>query len=421
MLRFAPSQTEDLSINKLRVAIYNYILSKQLNEDLVIRIDDYKKEKVIEGMDKKILELINLFSIEYKGVVYQSESLKYHQKLAMQLMGQKKAFSCFCSDEKLQELKEKAENKGKVFSYDDFCEKLSDETVLNTNAPFTVRMSKPKEDIKFTDALNGEISYKPYEVDAFHILTHDKTPTYNYSCAADDMIMNISTILRDEEHLLNTARQIHIRNSLGYDKEINYIHLPSLNTNLTVQELIDDGFLPSAIANYLVLLANNTPKEIFTLEEAIEWFKIENLSKESVDFDIEKLKEINRKHLETIEDMRLSKILGFADSDIGKLAKLYLNECSTIKEIKNKIDTIFSEKTPLNGFEDEYNKIKEAFKDAPFFNDYNDLEKYLSEKTKLQEDKLLKPLAYILTGNEDTLRLNEVYSLIKNYIGEIVK
>lgn len=95
MLRFSPSQTEDLSINKLRVAIYNYILSKQLNEDLVIRIDDYEKEKLIEGMDKKILELINLFSIEYKGVVYQSESLKYHQKLAMQLMGQKKLSHVF--------------------------------------------------------------------------------------------------------------------------------------------------------------------------------------------------------------------------------------------------------------------------------------------------------------------------------------
>ena len=101
MLRFALSPTADMHIGNLRVAIFNYILSKQLNEDLVIRIDDTDKENLIEGKDKEILEILNLFSIEYKGVVHQSDSLKYHQKLAMQLMTQKKAFSCFCSDEKL--------------------------------------------------------------------------------------------------------------------------------------------------------------------------------------------------------------------------------------------------------------------------------------------------------------------------------
>src|SRR5690606_23321253 len=106
LLRFAPSPTGDMSIENLRIAIFNYIISKQLNEDLIIRIEDIDKQKNIEGKDKEILEILNLFSIEYKTVFHQSDSLKYHQKMALQLMTQKKAFACFCSDSKLDELKE---------------------------------------------------------------------------------------------------------------------------------------------------------------------------------------------------------------------------------------------------------------------------------------------------------------------------
>ena len=338
MLRFAPSPTGDMNIQNLRVAIFNYIVSKQLNEDLMIRIEDIDNQRNIEGKDKEILEILNLFSIEYKGAVHQSDSLKYHQQIALQFLTQKKAFVCFCSDSKLEELKEESVKNGKTFSYDGFCETLSDETVLNTNAPFTIRIKKRDHNIKFTDLLKGDFNYTPLEVDSFIILGQDKKPTYNYACAIDDMITDISTIIRSDKYLPDTAKQIYIRESLGYTKEIKYIHLPDIlnaQTNkediTSVKWLIDEGFLPSAIANYLVLIGNKTPNEIFTLEEAISWFKIENVSKDSAVFDIDKLKFINKKHLETIDDMRLSKILGFADTDIGKLGKIFLEEASTIK------------------------------------------------------------------------------------------
>lgn len=421
MLRFAPSPTGDMHIGNLRVAIFNYIVSKQLNEDLVIRIEDIDKEKNIEGKDKEILEILNLFSIDYKSVVHQSDSLKYHQKIAMQFLTQKKAFICFCGDEKLEELKEKAKIEGKPFRYDGFCENLSDEAILEVTAPFTVRIKKPEENN--TD----------FDVDSFIILRQDKTPTYNYACAVDDMLMDISTVIRDEEHISNTPKQIHIRNSLGYEKEIKYIHLPSiLNTQTgekmsetenenSVKWLISEGFLPSAIANYLVLLGNNTPNEIFTLEEATSWFKIEDISEGPAKFDIDKLKFINKKHLEIMDEMRLSKILGFADTDIGKLAKLFLEEASTINEIKTKIGLIFAAKNTCEGFEEEFSKLQECLKNAPFINDFNDLEKYISEQTGLKDDSLSKPLRYILTGKNSGVNISNVYPLIKNYLGEIIK
>ena len=433
MLRFAPSPTGDMHIGNLRVAIFNYIVSKQLNEGLIIRIEDTDKERNIEGKDKEILEILNLFSIEYKSVFYQSENLKYHQKMALQLMTQKKAFACFCSDSKLEELKEESIKKGIAFRYDGFCETLSDETVLNTNAPFTVRLKKPDHNIKFTDLLKGDFEYAPFDVDSFIILRQDKTPTYNYACSVDDMLMDISMVIRGEDHVSNTPKQIHIRESLGYTKEIKYVHLPIILNASTgkkmskrddassVKWLIDEGFLPSAIANYLVLMGNKTPTEIFTLEEAISWFKIENVSKSGAKFDIDKLRFINRKHIELLDEMRLSKILGFADNDIGKLAKLYLEEASTIKEIKLKLNNIFSQKSTLEGFEQESQTIKEVLKNAPYFENYDDLKDYVVQKTELKGKNLFKPLRYILTGVENGPNLTDIYPFIKNYIGEITK
>ena len=433
MLRFAPSPTGDMHIGNLRVAIFNYIVSKQLNEGLIIRIEDTDKERNIEGKDKEILEILNLFSIEYKSVFYQSENLKYHQKMALQLMTQKKAFACFCSDSKLEELKEESIKKGIAFRYDGFCETLSDETVLNTNAPFTVRLKKPDHNIKFTDLLKGDFEYAPFDVDSFIILRQDKTPTYNYACSVDDMLMDISMVIRGEDHVSNTPKQIHIRESLGYTKEIKYVHLPIILNASTgkkmskrddassVKWLIDEGFLPSAIANYLVLMGNKTPTEIFTLEEAISWFKIENVSKSGAKFDIDKLRFINRKHIELLDDMRLSKILCFADNDIGKLAKLYLEEASTIKEIKSKLNNIFSQKSTLEGFEQESQTIKEVLKNSPYFENYDDLKDYVVQKTELKGKNLFKPLRYILTGVENGPNLTDIYPFIKNYIGEITK
>jgi len=433
LLRFAPSPTGDMHIGNLRVAILNHIISKQKNEDLIIRIEDTDKERNIDGKDKEILEILNLFSIDYKQVFHQSNNLKYHQQIAMQLLIDKKAFNCFCSDEALENDREKLKSEGKPYRYSGFCEDLSDELTFGLDAPFTVRLKKPTHDISFKDTVKGEFNYKPFDVDSFVILRTDKTPTYNFACAIDDMLTDISTVIRGEDHLSNTPKQIHIREQIGYLKEIEYIHLPVILNKETgkkmskrddassVKWLISEGFLPSAIANYLILLGYNPPCEIFSVEEAIEWFDISKISKSSAKFDMEKLRFINREHIKNLDNMRLSKILGFADDEIGKLAKVFMEESNTINDLKNKIAPIFAPKESLDGFTEELELIKKCIEDAPFFDKFEELKKYVSEKTGLKGKNFFMPLRFALTGASHGPNLSEIYPYIKNYLGEIIK
>jgi glutamyl-tRNA synthetase len=427
MLRFALNPTKHIDIGDLRVALFNYILAKQLDKQLLIRIDDINQDKNIQNQEKEILEILNLFSIDYINIAYQNSTIKQDLKMAMQLLMQKKAFSCFCTDDMIEKSYQKAKKNNKIYNYDGGCDKLDDAVVINTEAPFTVRIKAPKDDIKFTDLLKGKIKYTSEQIDSFIILTKDKIPTSNFASAIDDMIYDISTIIIDEKDIDNTPKQIHIRESLGYTKQIDYLHIPSISNikpddkKFYVSELIELGFLPVAIANYLVLLGNNTPTRIFTLEEAINWFDIKNLTNENIEFDIEELKQINKEHMKMLDNMRFSKILGYADEDFGKLAKLYIDEACTIKNIKEKIDAILAPKKLPSDFTKEFEIIKQCLKDAPYIDNYDEFIQYIKNKTNLEDKSLFKPLRYILTAKQDNLDLAKIYPLIKNYLGEIIK
>ena len=423
MLRFAQNPMIDMDINSLRIAILNHIISKQTNQNLIIRLEDLNNQENNKNKDKNILNILSLFSIDYSQVLIQSDNIKYHRQISMQLLMQKKAFNCFCSDEALQKDKDEAKAQNKPYSYGGFCENLSDEITLDLQAPFTVRIKKPTSDITFTDTIQGDCRYKPFEVDSFVILNHQKTPTSDFASAVDDMLNDIDTIIEDKKYLDNIAKQIHIRNSLEYTKKIQYVHIPSIinGDQYPIQTLLDDGYLPIAIANYIVLLGYDTPSEIFTIEDAIKWFDITKISQHNVKFDIEKLKTINTKYLESMDNLRLSKILGYADEDIGKLAKLYLEQYATIKDIKTHIDLIFTSKSICKNFPKEFTQIQQCLKEAPFIDDFDQLLVYITDKTKLINNNLLVPLQYLLTGTTKGPKLNQIYPFIKNYLKEIIK
>lgn len=188
----------------------------------------------------------------------------------------------------------------------------------------------------------------------------------------------------------------------------------------SVKWMFEEGFVPDAIINYLLLLGNaKAPKEIFTLPEAIEWFKLENISRSAVKFDIDKLRFINREHLKMMDDKQLSTLFGFADVDIGKLAKIYLEEVSTTKELEAKIRPIFAPKDFSAEWGEQMTIMAKYIADAPMINGFDDFKTYLMKESGLKGENFLKPLRYLLTGTGNGPELSEIYPLIKPYLLEV--
>jgi len=434
MLRFATSPTGDMHIGTLRVAILNYLIAQQRKESFIVRIEDTDKERNIEGKDTEIMQILEKFALNHESVFHQSEHLHMHQTLAIRLLEEGKAFVCTCTAEQLEADRETAKTQKVAYSYSGQCfdvDKTEHSKLKESGIPFVVRIKKPTEAIVNHDLIKGDITTAPNEVDSFVILHTDGTPTYNFACACDDMISGVDFIVCGEDHLSNTPKQIHIKKQLGFDQETIYAHLPILlntsgkkmlkqdDTSL-VKWLFGEGFIPDAIINYLLLLGNSkAPEEIFTLPDAIEWFNIENISKSETIFDIDKLRFVNREHLKRMDDRQLSTLFGFADADIGKLAKIYLEEASTIKELIAKIKPIFAAKDFEGEWGDQMHTMEDIIQNAPMIDDFNEFKAHIMQESGLQGKNFFKPLRLILTGAEHGPELSEIYPLIKPYLLEV--
>jgi glutamyl-tRNA synthetase len=432
MLRFAPSPTGDMHIGNLRVALFNYILSIQRDEPLLIRIEDTDQERNIPGKEKEIFEILALFGIKHQEEQLQSNSLRFHRAMAIQLLQDKKAFNCFCSSETL-DAKREASIDGKIaYRYDGTCEHLSAEEVIDNTNPFTIRLKKPDHSITVTDLIKGESTFDPDDIDSFILMRADKYPTYNFACAVDDMLADISLIIRGEDHLSNTPKQIAIHEALGYNKKVEYAHLPIILGNedkkmskhddaSSVKWLLEEGYLPEAISNYLILMGNKTPLEIFSVKEAIKWFDLKTISKVPARFDIDKLRFVNREHLKGLDPKELSRYVGFADEEIGNLAKLFLEEASTLKDLRVKISAIFAPKIIPEEYKEGFEILRDLTKKAPHFDDYESYKAYLIEHSGLKGESLFKPLRILIGGAEHGPEMADLYMHIKNYLKEVVK
>ena len=430
MLRFAPSPTGDMHIGNLRVAIFNYIVARQRGEKLLIRIEDTDKERNIEGKDKEILEILNIFGIKYDQVVYQSSNFHIHQEMAKRLLEEKKAFACFCSEDEIAIEREKARLEKRPYRYSGKCEYLTPKEVekLKNKKPFVVRIKKPEKSIKFNDLIKGEMEFDPFDIDSFVILRKDLTPTYNFACSIDDMLYDITLVIRGEDHLSNTPKQIHIRKALGYDKEIEYAHLPIIlnedgkkmskrDNASSVKWLLEEGFLPEAIANYLILLGNSFEKEVFTIEEAIEFFDLSKISKAPAKFDIEKLKFLNKEHMKKLKD--LAKRFN-VNSVYEDLLQIFKDESTTLKEVKEKFDKVF-EKAEDSEFETEREILKKEILENELEENYDEFKKRLQKNTGLKGKKLFMPLRELLINQKHGAEIKDLYKAMKPYLKEVIK
>jgi glutamyl-tRNA synthetase len=402
-----------MQLNTLRIAIVNYLVARQCNLPFSVRIDDTDKARVIEGKDTEFMQILEKFSLVHDSLFHQSEHLHMHQTLAIRLLQEGKAFVCTCPPEELR-------CSGKCTALDS-----SAYTRLKENGePFVIRLKKPETPVVLHDMIRGEIRASEDEIDTLVILDTESNPTGNFAAACDDMLSGVSFIITDAERTADTLKQAYIRQMLGFAEEIRYAHLPTIESDepsFSLKHLFEEGFIPDAIINYLLLLGyEDAPQEIFTLPEAISWFKPEKFTASPVKPDIRKLRMINREHLMRMDDKRLSGVFGFADADIGKLAKVYLNECSTIHELEEKIKPIFAPKPFEGPHEETMRRIQQVLNDAPMFDTFDALESYVSEQTSLGKEVFAMPLRLLLTGTAEGPELETIYPYIRCYLLEVI-
>lgn len=421
MLRFASSSTGTLHAGELRIALINYIVARQREEGFFLRIDDGGSDEKIRVQAMEIPPILEKFAIQADQTLYESETLRRYQQLAVRLVEEKKAFVCLCDEE---------------HSCTRRCDTMSREEILQIrekNLPYTLRMRKPSEKIAYRDLLRGETVATPAEVDHFVILKADGTPGRDFALACDDMMSGTTLVIGEESRIPHAARQIHVRQTLGYSETIDYAHLPPLQKEqggvlshreeeYSVKKLLLDGFLPDAIINYLLLLGYEAPTELFTLPEAIEWFDLNKLSTEPVRFHLSKLRRLNREHLLRMDDRALSRTFRFADPDIGKIAKLYLHTgAATLKELQEHISTLFSPKSCEGPHAEAMRTLSALILEAPMMERYEEFVRYLEERSGLHGDGLYIPLRLLMTGSFEGPDPSEIYPLLNPYLTEIVR
>lgn len=330
--RFAPSPTGFMHVGNLRTALYEYLTAKHENGTFVLRIEDTDQERYVEGATQVIYDTMKLAGLDHDegpdvggdfGPYVQSERLGLYKPYAEQLVKEGKAYRCFCTKERLDELRASAPE-GEVIGYDRHCRDLSQEEIeakLAAGTPFVIRQKMPLDGVTtYNDLVYGEISFPNEDLDDQILLKTDGYPTYNFANVIDDHTMGITHVVRGSEYLSSTPKYNLLYEAFGWEIPT-YIHLP-LIMGKTVDEngkevvsklskrhgstgfmdLVNEGYLPEAIINYIALLgwAPEGTQEIFTLDELIEQFDINRISKSPAVFDYDKLAWVNAEHIKNM-------------------------------------------------------------------------------------------------------------------------
>ena len=313
--RFAPSPTGALHVGAARTAIFNWLFSASLGGDFLLRIEDTDRARSEEKFERQIVESLKWLGLEWQGeVVRQSERLDAYGQLAERLIDEEKAYRCYVTAEELARRREEAREKGEVFRYRREWSQIG----AAPGKPYAVRLSvSPGEKISVEDLIRGGIVFDSSEIEDFVILKADGFPTYNFAAAVDDAQMEVSHVIRGDDHIINAPRQILIADALGLAKP-KLAHVPMIlgadgkklskrHGAESVTEYRLRGYLPEAVLNYLVRLGwSFGDQEIFTAEELIEKFSLKGIGKSPSVFDPQKFLWLNGKYLRDLPEEHIS-------------------------------------------------------------------------------------------------------------------
>ncbi|MFZ7199223.1 glutamate--tRNA ligase [Avibacterium avium] len=351
--RFAPSPTGYLHVGGARTALYSWLFAKHNQGEFVLRIEDTDLERSTPEATQAILEGMEWLNLAWDhGPYYQTKRFDRYNEVIDQMLEQGLAYRCYCSKERLENLRNEQEKNKEKPRYDGYCLHHAPE---NPDAPHVVRFKNPQEgSVVFDDAVRGRIEISNSELDDLIIRRTDGSPTYNFCVVIDDWDMGITHVVRGEDHINNTPRQINILKALNAPIPT-YAHVSMIlgddgqklskrHGAVSVMQYRDDGFLPEALLNYLVRLGwGHGDQEIFSVEEMIKLFELTQVSKSASAFNTEKLLWLNHHYIRELPPEYVAKHLawhyqhqGIDTSNGPALSEIVVmlgERCKTLKEM----------------------------------------------------------------------------------------
>ena len=320
-VRFAPSPTGYLHVGGARTALYNWLYARKTGGTFVLRIEDTDSERSTEENTQVILDGLTWLGLDWnEGPIFQGAEVERHRRDAERLLAEGKAYRCFCTREELEAQRKATPGGSENFKYDRRCDRLPAvevEARVARGMPSVIRFRMPQEDIAWVDAVHDRISFHGRDLDDMVILRSDRTPIYNMAVVSDDIAMRITHVIRGDDHISNTPKQIALYQALGAPMPV-FAHVPMiLGTDgkklskrhgaTAVGDYRDQGILPAAMRNFLALLgwSPGEDREIMSEEEMISLFSLEAIQKKPAVFDTTKLEWMNGQYLSRLPTAEL--------------------------------------------------------------------------------------------------------------------
>ena len=330
VVRFAPSPTGFVHIGSLRTALYNYLFAKKTEGKYLLRVEDTDQTRLVEGALEGMLSAMSWAGINHtegvmmdenhqvfqkgeNGPYIQSQRLDIYRTYIQQLLDSGHAYYCFCSRERLDELREAQKAEGNTAKYDGHCKSLTKEQIeenLRNNVPHVVRLKLPENyDITFNDIVRGQVTVNTNDIDDQVLMKTDGFPTYHMAVIVDDHLMGVTHVIRGEEWLPSTPKHVYLAEAFGWEAPT-FVHLPNIlnqdrkklskrQGDVAVEDFRRKGYLKEALVNYVALLgwSPDDNQEIFTMEELEHAFNLEKVSKSGGVFDVAKLNWMNNQYI----------------------------------------------------------------------------------------------------------------------------
>lgn len=443
--RFAPSPTGNLHIGGARTALFNWLFAKNKAGKFLLRIEDTDTLRSKKEYYDQIINTLKWLEIEWNDQPYiQSKNIESHINIINKLLENNHAYKCYCTEEELDKEKKEYLIKKIPYSYSKKCRNLKE---VNLQKPFVVRFkSKEKGTTILKDLVQGDIEIKNNTIEDFVILRNDKKPTYNLSAAVDDYEMKISHVIRGDDHKINAFKQIQIFEAMNWVIPL-YAHIPLIHSKdgkklskrddvSTVEDYKKIGILPEALRNYLLRLGwSHENKEIFTLEESIKLFNIENIGKSPSKLDFERIKSLNETYLKSLDEKKLTEdLINYANNYKTEIKDKYIetiykslpflkNKAKTLEDIYNNSIYIFSynlENKEINKINaNQIENIKIIFEKCSDNRDFdylflkNILDEIINNK-KINFKDIGQPLRIVLTGSQFGPGIYDIFKSLGN-------